>query len=301
MDLSVVVPTLNDRDLLVACLDSIGEHAPDAEVVVVNGPSTDGTTGMVRERSDVAELVEIADRNLNVGRNAGVAAATGDVVALLDCHCRVDVGWRDALSAALADGGDVVTGPIRKPVRAGLTSQPAETRSISGRDVSYFRGGNVAFRRPAIEALDGFDEYLETGAARDAAHRLAGMGFVVSWNPAFAVLRDDDTDREPDRRNWGTKYRSLTYRMVKNYGPRPTVFARTVSHALADSLVAGKHVMAGDIAPSRWVGNGKGVLSAVVVGSKDGVQARLNDRSPTRNPNGISSRSDRVIERYDMR
>lgn len=301
MDLSVVVPTLNDRDELVACLDSVAEVAPDAEVVVVNGPSTDGTTGIVRDRDDVAELVEIADRTLNAARNAGVGATTGDVVAIVDSHCRLDAGWREALSAALADGADVVTGPIRRPVRAGVTSQPAETRTISGREVSYFRGGNVAFRRPAIQALDGFDEYLETGGARDAAHRLAGMGFVVAWNPAFAVLREDDRETKPDERDWGSKYRSLAYRMVKNYGPRPTVVVRTISHALADSLTAGGHVMAGEVAPTSWIGHGKGVLSGVVVGTKDGLRARLTDRSPTRNPHGISSRTDRVVERYDQR
>ncbi|MFB6196694.1 MAG: glycosyltransferase family 2 protein [Halobacteriaceae archaeon] len=41
MDLSVVVPTLNSRDRLVECLNALGERAPDAEVIVVNGPSTE--------------------------------------------------------------------------------------------------------------------------------------------------------------------------------------------------------------------------------------------------------------------
>ena len=53
MQLSVVVPTLNARDRLAATLDGLASHAPDAEVVVVNGPSADGTTGMVRDRADV--------------------------------------------------------------------------------------------------------------------------------------------------------------------------------------------------------------------------------------------------------
>lgn len=108
MDLSVVLPTLNGRDRLATSLDALAEHAPDAEVVVVNGPSADGTTGMVRERDDVDVLVEISDRNLNVARNAGLEVAGGDVVALLRYDLSVESSWLSALEAGIADG-DVVT------------------------------------------------------------------------------------------------------------------------------------------------------------------------------------------------
>lgn len=303
MDLSVVVPALNDRERLVACLDTLSAEAPDAEVVVVNGPSTDGTTGMVRARDDVAELVEIAERTVNVARNAGLAAATGDVVALVANSCRLEEGWLATLEDALADGSEVVTGPVRRPGDVDGTTRP-ERRTIAGREVTYFAGENVAFRRSAIEALDGFDEYLVTGGARDAAHRLAGMARAVSFEPGFAVTRhdpDEDPAREPDERDWGWKYRALTYRLVKNYGPRPTVFRRTGSHAVADALAAGKGVARGDVVPSRWVGNGRDVLAGGAVGAKDGLQARFSDRSPMRNPHGLSSRSDRAVERYDLR
>src|SRR6056297_738215 len=97
MDLSVVVPTLNGRDRLAACLDALAADAPDAEVVVVNGPSSDGTTGMVRDRDDVDVLVEISERNLNVARNAGVQAAGGDVVAFLRYDLAVEDGWAEAI------------------------------------------------------------------------------------------------------------------------------------------------------------------------------------------------------------
>ncbi|MFC6724652.1 glycosyltransferase family 2 protein, partial [Halobium palmae] len=96
MELSVVVPTLNGRDRLAASLDSLAARAPDAEVVVVNGPSADGTTGMVRERDDVDLLVELSDRTINVARNAGIEAASGDAVAFLGDDLGVEDGWVDA-------------------------------------------------------------------------------------------------------------------------------------------------------------------------------------------------------------
>ncbi|MFW5917273.1 MAG: glycosyltransferase, partial [Halorubrum sp.] len=111
MDLSVVVPTLNGRDRLAACLDALAAHAPDAEVIVANGPSADGTTGMVRDRDDVDVLVEISDRSVNVARNAGIEVASGDVIALVDYDNRIGASWLDGVRSGL-DDADVVTGPV---------------------------------------------------------------------------------------------------------------------------------------------------------------------------------------------
>ncbi|MFC6771068.1 glycosyltransferase family 2 protein, partial [Halorubrum pallidum] len=116
MDLSVVVPTLNGRDRLAGCLDALAAHAPEAEVIVANGPSADGTTGMVRDRDDVDVLVEISDRTVNVARNAGVEVATGDAIAVVDYDHRIGESWIDGVHSGL-DEADVVTGPVT-PVAA---------------------------------------------------------------------------------------------------------------------------------------------------------------------------------------
>lgn len=300
MNLSVVVPTLNGREPLSACLDALTRHAPSIEVIVVNGPSADGTTGMVCDRDDVGTLVEISDRNLNVARNAGIAEATGDVIALVGQNVTVEASWYDGVEKAIAAGGDVITGPIHRLVRAGMTTQTVETQTIAGRDVTYFAGQNVAFSRNAIETVDGFDENLRTGGARDCAHRLAGLGRSVMWEPTVSV-RHDETNDEGIEREWGVKYRSLAYRMVKNYGPRLTVFRRTLRDAATDARKTGREVMSGNAEPSLWASCGKRVCKGIAVGTKDGALARVRDRSDARNPAGLSSRADRAVERYDWR
>ena len=348
MDLSVVVPTLNGRDRLAACFDSLAAHAPDAEVIVANGPSADGTTGMVRDRNDVDVLVEISDRTVNVARNAGIETATGDVVALVDYDNRITPGWIEGVRDGL-ERSDVVTGPV-KPVEtpaadaaeptspdeteaecpdseaaespdseanpnadamAGTDTDDADTvaeperRRIAGRDVTYFPGGNVAFRRETLRDLDGFDEYLHTGGARDAAHRLAHMDRTVAWDTDVAVRKEPPSRRAPDGgrtgRDWKWKYRALSYRLLKNYGVRPTVVGRTVKHALVDAGSVARDVLDGEATPSRWVGNGRDVLFGIAGGSSDGLVARAQDRSPARNPNGISKRADRAVAKYDRR
>ncbi len=299
----MVVPTLNGRDRLAASLDSLAAHAPDAEVVVVNGPSADGTTGMVRERDDVDVLVEISARNVNVARNAGVDVAGNDVLAFVGYDHRVEEGWLDAARDELAAGADVVTGPLRQTVRGGATTEEPERRRIADRDVTYFTGRNVVFRRRVVDRLDGFDEYLETGGARDAAHRLAAMDVDVTWAADVAVRRDADAQADGGRDDtdlrW--KYRSLAYRLAKNYGARPTVFRRLLAHAgggAADELRA---VLTGDTTPTSWVGAGRDVVAGLATGLSDGLVARAKDRSTTRNPHGVSDRADRAVAKYDRR
>ncbi|WP_152040617.1 glycosyltransferase family 2 protein [Salinigranum salinum] len=300
MDLSVVVPTLNGRDRLATSLDSLAAHAPDVEVVVVNGPSADGTTGMVRDRDDVDVLVELSARTLNVARNAGIQAASGDVVAFLGHDFAVEPDWADAIRDRLADK-PVVTGPTRRRVYGGQTADELEHRRICKRDVSYFDGGNVAFRAPALDALDGFDEYLETGGARDAAHRLAGLGYDVVWEPTMQVSLEHETDGGVESRDWEWKYRALAYRLVKNYGLRPEVARRTLRHAGSDAYTTAKDVVAGRSVPTSWFGTSRAVVVGMTTGARDGLVARARDRSPRRNPRGVSTRTDRAVAQYDSR
>jgi len=302
MDLSVVVPTLNGRERLAASLDALSSVAPDAEVVVVNGPSADGTTGMVRDRDDVDVLVEIAARNVNVARNAGIGVATGGAVGFVGFDHRVEERWLDGVREALSDGAAVVTGPLRRSVRGGTTSDGPERRRIADREVSYFNGRNVVFDRAVLEELDGFDEYLETGGARDTAHRLAGMDVDVEWHADVAARRRTEaTDGGVENRDLGWKYRALAYRLAKNYGARPTVVRRTLSHAAGDAVGALRDVLGGRVAPTSWAADGRDVVCGVSAGASDGLVARATDRSSKRNPNGVSVRADRAVARYDRR
>ena len=300
MQLSVVVPTLDGREQLARTLDALSAHVPNAEVIVVNGPSTDGTTGMVRDRADVDVLIEVADRTVTAARNAGIEQATGDVVAIVDQGLSVTEEWYDSLVAEFEDAA-VVSGPVHEQLRGGMTTEEVESDALAGREITYFNGGNVAFSRQALDALDGFDEYLEIGSARDGAHRLAAIDFAVSWVPGMGVAREVGADGGGPGTDRCWKYRSLAYRLVKNYGVRPRVAARLIAYAGRDALGSLRDVARGDDTPSGWLNTGRAVISGLAFGSKDGVWARLLDRSERRNPYGRSARSDRAVAVYDRR
>ncbi|ERG96468.1 MAG: glycosyltransferases involved in cell wall biogenesis [Haloquadratum walsbyi J07HQW2] len=300
IDLSVVIPTLNAREQLTNNLDALAEHAPTAEVIVVNGPSADGTSGMVQNRTDVDVLIEVSERTLNVARNAGIIEATGEAIAILHHDLTVEPTWVDAIKSGLSRA-TVVTGPVHQMLSAGMTTTAREQTDIGGRTVTYFNGGNVAFTAATIEDIDGFDEYLETGGARDVAHRLAATNEHVAWEPKMCVRTEYETDGGTEGRDIGWKYRSLAYRLIKNYGIRPTVVRRTLAHIGCDAIDTIEDLLADDRTLSASLSVERDAVIGAVSGLITGLQARFADRSVTRNPNGCSARADRAVTRYDWR
>lgn len=306
MRLSVVVPTLNARERLESTLDALSEAVPDAEVIVVNGPSADGTSGMVRDHDGADVLLELSERNLNAARNAGIAVASGDMIGFVGQDTRVEDSWLEAVESAIGDGADAVTGPIHRRVNGGVTTESMDEDSYGSRSVRFFDGGNVVFTRTAIDALNGFDEYLHTGGARDAAHRLSGMDRTVAWESEAVVLREEADDvrhrvgDDDPRTVHGLKYRSLGYRLAKNYGLRLRIVLTLLGNMLGEGVAEAWSVLRGEGPVSTWLGSGRAVLTNGVMGLQDGLAARVADRSPRRNPNGVSARRNRPVARYDL-
>lgn len=300
MELSVVVSTLNDREQLLSCLDGLDEQTPaETEIIVVNGPSSDGTTGVVRDRNDVDVLVEISERNPNVSRNAGFESASGDVIAFLGGSYVVESGWYDALAETVGTKADVASGPITSP--DGSVDDETPVRSVTDRRGGQLHGDNAAFDRTVLEALDGFDEYLAVGGGRDCAARVSDLGFEIGWSESMAARSDVGADGGQADPDWGGAYRALSYQLAKNHGSNPRVLARTIASALRDGAVGVREVLAGEETPTGWFADGIDVVRNSARGYRDGLRARYADRSSRRNPNGVSTRHDRAVRIYDRR
>ncbi len=299
MDLSVVIVTLNGRQALPATLASIAETAPEAEVIVANGPSADGTSGYVCTHEVVDELLDLADRNPTVARNAGLQAASGEVVAFLGQGSRLEPTWLSGVENALETGVDAVTGPIHRALEGDVTTESLEETTVGSRTVRFFDPGNVIFDRAAIEALDGFDEALAVGAARDVAHRLAGTGRTLRWEPNAAVLREagPKSPQHAGREDIAREARAKGYRLAKNYGLDPgaaeTLLRTVLQHGGQDV----KGSFTGKRKPSEVLRNGREAARGMVKGITDGLRARRADRLPRRNPNGLSAGTSRASSR----
>lgn len=106
---SIVVPTYNGRDLLARCLASIDRHRPDPsrcpiEIVVVDNGSSDGTSEWLLGAHPAVRLVRIEpNRDFCAAANAGLSAARGAFVQLLNNDTEVSAGWVEAGMAPFAD------------------------------------------------------------------------------------------------------------------------------------------------------------------------------------------------------
>lgn len=117
--LSVVVPTVVGRvEDLALLLDGLTAAAyPGVEILLVDNrrgvPATDPLPGLMAGHPDV-RVVREPQPGISAARNAGVLAATNDIVAFTDDDVRVDADWLRAIGRRFAADPalDAVTGLI---------------------------------------------------------------------------------------------------------------------------------------------------------------------------------------------
>ena len=167
--ISVVLAVRDGLPWLDAQLGALAAQQCDAawEVVVADNGSSDSSADLVRAwalRCDRIRLLDAsAIRGPAAARNTGVRATQGDMLAFCDADDVVQPGWISACVAGL-DDADVVAGTFDM---ASLNGAPAGDRvpAATGQ-LGFLPAGlaaNLAVRRTAFEAVDGFREELFVG------------------------------------------------------------------------------------------------------------------------------------------
>src|SRR5579872_5119106 len=102
--ISIVVSTLDRAAHLRRFLASLQhlDYAP-FEVIVVNGPSRDGTAVLLAEWDGRFKVRDCPQPNLAASRNIGLSAAAGDIVAFIDDDAVPHPRWLKHLAAAFGD------------------------------------------------------------------------------------------------------------------------------------------------------------------------------------------------------
>ena len=206
---SIIISTYNRRETLRNCLAGLrGLRYPAFEVVVVNGPSTDGTAELVAAHAATVKLVDCPEQNLSMSRNLGIAAASGDILAFIDDDAVPHPDWLSHLVRNYEDsriggvGGFTIdnTG-VRWQVKKTLCDRYGNAHIVADHiDERAFAkagsplypsllGTNSSFRASALRAIGGFDEvfaYLldET----DVCLRLIDAGWRLVYEPEALVF-----------------------------------------------------------------------------------------------------------------
>jgi glycogen(starch) synthase len=207
MRVSVVICTYNRRQSLLDTLEALKYQSyGDFEVVVVNGPSTDGTAEALEPWRGRVKLTTNPLANLSVSRNIGINASAGDIVAFIDDDALPEFDWlQQALphfaDAEVAGVGGIVfdhTG-LALQYRYSAANRFAETSTRDDRpfddqsfpgsfEFPYLQGTNALFRRDALNRVSGFDETYEYYLDEtDLCCRLVDAGFVLRQLPDAAI------------------------------------------------------------------------------------------------------------------
>lgn len=82
---SVIIPTYNRANLLSNAVDSVlAQDYQAIEVIVVDDGSTDGTQAVARQFGDRIKYIKRKNGGPAAARNTGIAASSGEIIALLD-------------------------------------------------------------------------------------------------------------------------------------------------------------------------------------------------------------------------
>jgi len=168
LTLSVVIPTLNEAGNIAAVLRQM---SPSHDVILVDGYSQDGTVEIAKSIRPDIRVLQRPPRGKGDALRAGFAAATGDVILIMDADGSMDPAEVDVFMSMIAVGFDLVKG---SRLACGGASHDLTTvrwlgnsalcklaNALFGTDWTDLCYGYLAFRRSALPRLaltaDGFE------------------------------------------------------------------------------------------------------------------------------------------------
>ena len=184
--ISCVIPVFNGTRVLKRAIDSVLVQRPDAQVVVVDDDSTDGTRELVLDmaRNDQRIVVVLLPQNRGQGnaRNVGVAAANSPYVTFLDQDDEHVPGWYDYALELLESNQNyaAVKGAVElMDVPADLSIDPADPRRVAITDSVMW---NVVTRKVVFQVL---------GGCPVSRHDGEDIGFILNLRKHFTMVSTD--------------------------------------------------------------------------------------------------------------
>lgn len=222
MDVTVIVIAHDVRAEVLACLRSIEEHAGglDAEAILVDNASSDGTAAAVRERFPGVSVIERPANEGVAARNHGLRRATGRYRMFLDSDAELTEGALPTLVQFMdahpevgltgprlvyADGGLQLSARRFPPPLLPLLRRPplarffedghtvrrhlmADDPPTTVREVEYVLGACQLFRREAQEAVGEIEPMFFGPDDADWCLRIRSAGWKVAYHPGAEVI-----------------------------------------------------------------------------------------------------------------
>jgi glycosyltransferase involved in cell wall biosynthesis len=256
MELTILLPCLNEAETLGVCIDKalgfLARAGVEGEVLVADNGSTDGSQAIAEARG--ARVVPVAERGYGAALRGGIAASRGRFIIMGDADDSYDFSRLEGFLSALRGGADLVMGNrFQGGIRPGAMPRLHHwlgnpLLSFIGRlffkiRVHDFHCGLRGFNAQAIRALDLRTSGMEFASEMVVCAALAKL--KVAEVPT--TLSPDGRSRPPHLRTWRDGWRHLKFLLI--YCPRwlflyPGAFLLALGAAVTALLLPG----------TAWVG-----------------------------------------------
>lgn len=183
-DITAVVPARNAADLLPRCLKALQDSGV-AEVIVVDGCSTDGSRDVARSHG--ARVLSDEGRGLPWARTLGVQESLTPYVLLVDADVVFGTGGVAALLAEFRSGGyDALQAGLRSVGGPGYWGQALANHHLTGRSRRWFGLVATLFERETM-LRTGFDERFRSGEDIELRWRMRRAGLRTGVSESVLV------------------------------------------------------------------------------------------------------------------
>jgi len=196
---SVIVPIYNGQQDLPPLLERLQQQtylAEKVEFLLVDNGSGDGTAQLLHRAaardSRFRPISHAAIQSSYAARNAGICAATGEILAFTDADCRPEPDWLMALVQPFTDAAvGLVVGAINAlPGTTWLERYADRQQTLSQRNTlnhsyrPYGQTANLAVRASIFPQVGLFRPHLTTGGDADLCWRIQQQ---TDWRMVYAV------------------------------------------------------------------------------------------------------------------
>jgi glycosyltransferase involved in cell wall biosynthesis len=227
IELSIVMPCLNEAETIEACVEKaiafVRRTGVSAEVVVADNGSTDNSAALARAKG--AHVIAVAEKGYGAALRAGIRAARGRYVVIGDADNSYDFSRLDAFVEQLRAGHDLVMGnrfrggiaPDAMPPLHRYVGNPVLSflgRTFFNVRIGDFHCGLRGFDRDRILALELHTAGMEFASEMVIAAALRGYSIVE----VPTTLKKDGRSRPPHLRTWRDGWRHLRFLLM--FSPR---------------------------------------------------------------------------------
>jgi glucosyl-dolichyl phosphate glucuronosyltransferase len=213
MNVSIIICTRNRADSLEQTLKALSLVEVPAgfqiEIVVVDNGSTDHTAKVVKNRDWGISVRYVFEPSpgLSKARNAGLAAAGGEILLFTDDDVVPAKNWLERIATPLIQREcDAVVGRIdlaQELCRPWITPQNTASLAVfegPGDGPLHLIGANMGFHRNVLERVPAFDFELGAGALGSAEEilfswQLLEAGFRLRYIPEAGVVHYPEISR----------------------------------------------------------------------------------------------------------